>query len=429
MALPYSYYDNFSQSGNPKGDLGDFAHASALYRRNNYRLAPKEEFLYHVVLEVNPQALFQLGSSVTNILNRREYNLLVSTADMPSYNIDTDVKNQYNRKKVVHTKLNYDPVALVFHDDQAGITTLLWEAYYRYYFQDGNYASDASFFLKPFTTDSLYNNEILNLRRYGMDRPRLLDGPFFSKITINQLCSNDTRPTFTSVSLINPIIQELRHGSMDQAGTGTVKTTMRFAYETVYYNRGDTSGDNPAGFADPQHYDVTPSPLQRGDYSQEQSYLETIFELFDINLNRQSPNQTFENTRQEQNLQTGFKDIIVDNIADIITDFIIPEPKPAVESQVFAQPQPFVGIQDNQEFVRNLRNNPAKLNDYSRSTFATNTFPNLSIPETQAVYDNLSPTSQAQVQQITLNNITNLVGDNQNANQYRNDLQAAGIIQ
>ena len=141
------------------------------------------------------------------------------------------------------------------------------------------------------------------------------------------------------------------------------------------------------------------------------------------------PNQTFENTRQEQNLQTGFKDIIVDNIADIITDFIIPEPKPAVESQVFAQPQPFVGIQDNQEFVRNLRNNPAKLNDYSRSTFATNTFPNLSIPETQAVYDNLSPTSQAQVQQITLNNITNLVGDNQNANQYRNDLQAAGIIQ
>jgi hypothetical protein len=36
---------------------------------------------------------------------------------------------------------------------------------------------------------------------------------------------------------------------------------MQVEYESVMYGRGLTTQDNPAGFADPSHYDVTPSPL------------------------------------------------------------------------------------------------------------------------------------------------------------------------
>ena len=36
---------------------------------------------------------------------------------------------------------------------------------------------------------------------------------------------------------------------------------MQIEYESVMYGRGQTTADNPAGFADPSHYDVTPSPL------------------------------------------------------------------------------------------------------------------------------------------------------------------------
>ena len=36
---------------------------------------------------------------------------------------------------------------------------------------------------------------------------------------------------------------------------------MQLEYESVMYGRGLTTEDNPAGFADPAHYDVTPSPL------------------------------------------------------------------------------------------------------------------------------------------------------------------------
>ena len=46
------FFDNFSASlGNPKGNLGDYAHASALYVRNNLRLTPKIKFLFQKIVK------------------------------------------------------------------------------------------------------------------------------------------------------------------------------------------------------------------------------------------------------------------------------------------------------------------------------------------------------------------------------------------
>ena len=63
---------------------------------------------------------------------------LVKTVELPNIKIDTDVKNQYNRKRISQTKINFEPVKLVFHDVADGKTLKFWEMYYRYYFADGN---------------------------------------------------------------------------------------------------------------------------------------------------------------------------------------------------------------------------------------------------------------------------------------------------
>jgi hypothetical protein len=260
------FFDNFSKAlGNPKGNLGDFAHASALYVRNNLRLAPKFRFLYHVVIDVNQLALLSLGN-VSSILNKREFNLLVESVSLPSYNITTDTKNQYNRKKVIQTGINYDPLTFVFHDDNAGLTTLLWESYFRYYYQDPNYASvDAQG--QPSSTvpisysNNLYQGENLNNFRYGLDKDRRVKEPFFNSITVNQLHPQEAQSKFTSFTIINPLIATMQHDTMEQTSGTTTKNTMRFEYEAMFYGRGITQTDNPAGFADPAHYDVTPSPL------------------------------------------------------------------------------------------------------------------------------------------------------------------------
>ena len=47
--------------------------------------------------------------------------------------------NNIIRKETYKQKLHMIPVTIVFHDDNYGVTTALWETYYRYYYKDGRY--------------------------------------------------------------------------------------------------------------------------------------------------------------------------------------------------------------------------------------------------------------------------------------------------
>ena len=56
---------------------------------------------------------------------------------MPSMKIQTEVLNQYNRKRISQTRVGFEPIKMVFHDVADGKTLKFWEMYYRYYFMDG----------------------------------------------------------------------------------------------------------------------------------------------------------------------------------------------------------------------------------------------------------------------------------------------------
>jgi hypothetical protein len=269
MSYKYPYFDNASKVGSPY--MKDYAHASNTFVRNNMRLAPKSKFLYHVVINVNSRALKSLGPSIENILNKTEYNLLVESVDLPNFTVEYSAKNAYNRKKLVQTKINHDPIQIAFHDDNAGLTTMLWEAYYRFYYRDPNYSTQNQIGTGPDTTkprafsDNLYKSEAMNNNRYGLDKEGVYDYvsgtyvDFFNSITVHQLHTQNGDSKFTSFTLVNPKIIDMQHDNLSYSESGTTKNTMRIAFETVLYGRGLTVPDNPAGFADPQHYDVTPS--------------------------------------------------------------------------------------------------------------------------------------------------------------------------
>ena len=78
-----------------------------------------------------------------------ELNYLVKSADLPKYNLKTETLNQYNRKTNVYTSIQYEPVNLTLHDDNNGITNLLWALYYGYYFADRNNAVDPNSDISP----------------------------------------------------------------------------------------------------------------------------------------------------------------------------------------------------------------------------------------------------------------------------------------
>ena len=162
------FLDNLvSGALNPKGNLGDYQHAARLYVDDAFKFAPKQKFLYHVAFNINRDAsavIPQLTEKHSNTIN-----MLVKRVDLPKFDIQTEVKHSYNRKRVLQKRIDYSPCTVTFHDDNFGLTTAMWEAYYRYYYKDGNYASvDLG---APTTVSAAYNRA----NTYGSEKQNHLD--------------------------------------------------------------------------------------------------------------------------------------------------------------------------------------------------------------------------------------------------------------
>ena len=254
MSLLEDYLNNVvSGALNPKGNLGDFSHASRLFTHSAFRLSPKTKFLYHCVFELSSDALEFVSTFNSNPVLQTEFNLLVKQADLPKMNMQVNTKNQYNRKKNVQTAIEYDPVNITFHDDSLGITTALLEGYYRYFFKDGNYYVDGV--SPPYDPRNLYKNTEFHKYRFGFDNDSI--GPFFNKITIYQL----SRHQYTGFTLVNPMITSIQHDTMDYYDASTpVQNQISVAYEGIFYSRGAVDIGSPKTFAE-THYDKQASFL------------------------------------------------------------------------------------------------------------------------------------------------------------------------
>lgn len=244
------FLDNFGDGvTNPKGNLGDFKHASRLYSDDTHRLAPKTKYLFYVVFEVGSTAKLFMPSLEQKHL--RETFMLAKSIDLPQYSANIETKNQYNKKKLIQTSIEYSPVTIKLHDDNQGITTFLLEAYFKYYFRDSK-AGDLGGY--KWTPDYDYAPESHKLR-YGLDTG--MQQPFFTSIKLYQFAKQQ----FTEYTLVNPLVERWGHDSLDQSdGAGIAENTLVLNYETVLYRRGKVGADDPAAFAG-AHYDKTPSPL------------------------------------------------------------------------------------------------------------------------------------------------------------------------
>ena len=271
--------------------LKDYTHASKTFRANGYELAPKYKFLFYVRFSLNTvgipalRQLFPSGAS-------NELGIVVKTADLPSYTFDVDTMNQYNRKRLVQSKINYQPVNITFHDDGSNLITNMWYNYFSYYYKDPShkyqnvpavngsagelgaltqsrtdYNSRDTYIAYRDQNDWGYVGESYSDATGGVPsggKPR-----FFNDITIYGM----NQQKFAQYTLINPIISSWNHDTYDYAESGgTMEHRMQIQYETVKYYSGNLNDhtNNPGadslvkGFADPTHYDTVKSPLARG---------------------------------------------------------------------------------------------------------------------------------------------------------------------
>jgi hypothetical protein len=258
------FFDNVLNGAlSPKGNMADYAHAARLYTDNEFRLAPKQKFLYHVTLNLNENVVNKILPGWVQ-RHTNEVNMLVKAVDLPKYKISVETKNKYNRKKNIQTRIDYDPVTITFHDDNNSIVTQLWTAYYNYYFADGTYGSRdgagaPNQSARPYDRFNAFKGSDANGDRFGLDNDQY--EPFFTSIQISQLA----RHQYLTMTLVNPIIETWQHDSMENSSSAEpVQNSMTVIYETVFYADGAVSeGTTPKGFAT-EHYDSTPSPISAG---------------------------------------------------------------------------------------------------------------------------------------------------------------------
>lgn len=268
--------------------LRDYTHASKTFTSNAYELKPRFKFLFHVSFTLNYDQIPSLQGAM-GLGDKVNLSYLVKTVDLPKYSIDTHTLNQYNRKRVVQTKINYDPVTIAFHDDGGDVMRNMWYNYYSYYYKDPTQQ-----YLSPNNTNGsegasanrttgfgynprdIYSDERTgNVSDWGYigesindgNTCRITDGgkpPFFRDIRIYGMDQH----RFAEYVLINPLITNFTHDQYNYSeGGGTMTNTMTLAYETVKYYTGavgnQRSDTNVEGFADPAHYDTTLSPISR----------------------------------------------------------------------------------------------------------------------------------------------------------------------
>lgn len=231
---------------NPKGQVGNWRHATRLFVDNTYALAPRTKFSFYVRIELDPSVT---RAPQFTAKHSNEIGLLVKSADLPKFTIDQITKNQYNRKKIVYKGINYDPVTINFHDDNTGVINALWAIYYGYYFADRTNPTAAY----GATQYQPAGTPISNFR-YGLDNNTT--APLIKSISLYTM----SRRRFNGYTLINPKITSWQHGNVDYSANETLDSTMTVAYEAVQYTSGSVTIGNPKGFAT-LHYDTTPSPL------------------------------------------------------------------------------------------------------------------------------------------------------------------------
>lgn len=199
--------------------------AQEIYGRNEYgpmSLVPRSRFNYTVRMEINPPANdFGLSSSIIQF-DRTQ------AAQLPGFNSTSQVLNQYNQRRVVNTKLEYDPCMIVFYDTSDNAFDRIIRTFFKNYFNENGIEFDQNITAPNQVTSDEFESSM------GYKLTSESQRYFFKSIDIIQFGNRvEGRLHARETKLVNPSLAQLQHDNLSYSDSQPVIYTATFMPERV----------------------------------------------------------------------------------------------------------------------------------------------------------------------------------------------------
>jgi len=368
--------------------LRDARHAHQLFGEYSHAFAPKTKFLYHVVFQPHPA----IGDATlkNTIKFQKEIGVLAKSLDLPSFRASVENKQQYNRKKNIQTRIDYQDINITLHDDNIGATRSMLEEYYKWNYADGRQDNIHAAY-NP--RDKFYEN----VPSYGLTTqgPVTMQVPFFEYIKIYQLA----KQSWASYTLVNPLLSAWQHGDLAYGdGAGLMENAITVAYESVLYNSGDIGLDGePKTFTSQETlYDNVPSPLGYAPGSISKSNFLTP-KLLDQNSN--VPKGLIANA--SNSASTNFSPSVTTNGSRGALEQIVIPITPSTNTNTTTTTTTTSQFESTKEIAEGLTTNPSALNSYVAKSLNTGAIPGTTLES----YNALDTTGKQEIKQTLVNKV------------------------
>ncbi len=207
----------------------------------------------------------------------KDLSLVVQSVELPSFQFDTQTLNQYNRKRIIQTKMNWNPISISFHDTRDNKWLNVWKEYMKFHYKDGrerysNFGAgnltpdivenspniDEFGFQTPFSKTSIANPDLTNANSSPGDTQGALEPEeemgagdeaaeraagfgyekyYFSQIKIYKQFGGRNGPVADPITLYNPVILSVNNDSLSYADSSPVQWNVQFGFEGVSYDK------------------------------------------------------------------------------------------------------------------------------------------------------------------------------------------------
>jgi hypothetical protein len=184
---------------------------------------PRQKMHYVVTAEVSSDAAIDANDDVW---------LLTDAVSLPGYRYNTQTLNQYNRKRVVQTRIDYDPIQMSVVDTVDNSFLKLLISYNQHYFGNMNTGGQARGALLKTPEEYVLDTTVDSPFNFGYHPTQHTQKYFFDTITIHrQYGGEDQR-----VIIINPLISQVQHDQLTYAaGADAVRWNLTLEYEGIRY--------------------------------------------------------------------------------------------------------------------------------------------------------------------------------------------------